>query len=73
MAEFVRPLPVRPGSKVNLEVDFDPAYKGDLVKKEDGRSLLEQGVAILEEYQTRLAAQGTYGVVRLPPGAGRSR
>ncbi len=63
IAEFIRPMRVRPDSQVNLEADFDPAYKGDLVSKEDGRLLLQQGVAILEEYQTRLAAQGTYGVL----------
>ena len=63
IAEFIRPMRVRPGSKVNLEADFDPAYKGGFIKKQDGKSLLQQGAAILEEYQTRLAAQGTYGVV----------
>ena len=56
IAEFIIPMRVRPDSQVNLEADFDPAYKGDLVSKEDGRLLLQQGVAILEEYQTRPGA-----------------
>jgi PPK2 family polyphosphate:nucleotide phosphotransferase len=63
IADFIRPLRVNPGSKVNLEKDFDPAYKADFVKKRDGQPLLQQGVAVLEEYQTRLAAQATHGVV----------
>ena len=33
IAELIRPLRVKPGSKVNLARDFDPGYKADLVKK----------------------------------------
>ena len=28
IAEFTKPLRVKPGSKVNLVRDFDPGYKG---------------------------------------------
>ena len=33
------------------------------MKKRDGRELLKRGVEIMTEYQTRLAAQDTYGVL----------
>ncbi|MEU6309396.1 polyphosphate kinase 2 family protein [Streptomyces sp. NPDC047014] len=62
IAEFIEPLRVRPGSKVRLDRDFDPRYKADL-RKRDGAELLRTGVALLAEYQERLAAQDTYGVV----------
>ena len=63
IAELIRPLRVKPGSKVNLARDFDPGYKADLVKKKDGRQLLETGIGLLADYQRRLAAQDTYGVL----------
>ncbi len=63
IAEFVKALRVEPGSKVTLAKDFDPAYKADFMTKQDGVELLERGVAMLAEYQARLAAQDTYGVL----------
>ena len=63
IAELIKPLRVKPGSKVNLARDFDPGYKADFVKKKDGRQLLETGIALLADYQRRLAAQDTYGVL----------
>lgn len=62
IAEFVAPLRVEPGSSVDLERDFDPRYKGGM-KKREGVELLRTGVQLLAEYQDRLAAQDTYGVV----------
>lgn len=59
IAELIRPLRVKPGSKVNLARDFDPGYRADLVTKKDGRQLLETGIALLADYQRRLAAQDT--------------
>ena len=47
IAEFIKPLRVRPGSVVRLAKDFDPGYTGDLLKKKAGNSLLKQGVALL--------------------------
>jgi PPK2 family polyphosphate:nucleotide phosphotransferase len=62
--ELIKPLRVKPGSTVNLAKDFDPAYKpGDLKKKKDGTRLLQDGIAMLTDYQARLAAQDTYGVL----------
>jgi len=63
IAEFIEPLRVEPGSKVELARDFDPRYKADFLKKKDGVELLRTGVAMLADYQARLAAQDTYGVL----------
>ncbi|WP_185899338.1 polyphosphate kinase 2 family protein [Streptomyces sp. WAC07061] len=62
IADFIRPLRVEPGSDVVLSRDFDPRYKAGL-KKREGIELLRNGVSLLAEYQERLAAQDTYGVV----------
>lgn len=63
VSALIDPLRVQPGSKVVLGLDFDPAYKPDSISKEDGAALLESGVQLLSEYQERLAAQDTYGVL----------
>ena len=62
LEEFVSPFRVKPGSSVNLDRDFGPAFKGG-VKKKEGRALLAEGVQMLAEYQARLAAQDTWGVL----------
>ena len=62
-ATFIEPFRVKPGSKVNLAKDFDPRFKGGVKKKKDGVALLEEGVRLLDEYQARLAAQDTWGVL----------
>jgi len=64
VAEFIEPFRVKPGSKVTLAKDFDPAFKGG-VKKKKGVALLAEGVRLLSEYQARLAAQDTWGVLVL--------
>src|SRR6185369_3697304 len=63
IAKLIEPLRVPPGSKVNLAKDFDPGYTADFVKKKHSAELLETGVALLADYQSRLAAQDTYGVL----------
>ncbi|HLN76883.1 MAG TPA: polyphosphate kinase 2 family protein [Nocardioidaceae bacterium] len=63
VAEAIKPLRVTPGTKVHLARDFDPRYKADFVKKKDGAELLRTGVSLLADYQARLAAQDTYGVL----------
>ena len=37
--EFVSMFRVRPGSRVNLAKDFDPAFKADVSRKKDGVAL----------------------------------
>src|SRR4051812_40872343 len=63
IAEFVEPFRVAPESKVKLSRDFDPAFKAGVTKKKDGRERLQRGTGLLAEYQPRLAAQDTYGVL----------
>ncbi|NKQ52342.1 polyphosphate kinase 2 family protein [Amycolatopsis sp. K13G38] len=63
LAEFIAPLRVKPGTKVTLNKDFDPSYKADFLNKRDGEELLRTGVTMLADYQRRLAAQDTYGVL----------
>ncbi len=48
---------------MTLAEDFDPGFKADFIKKKDAAALLQEGVELLAEYQERLAAQDTYGVV----------
>jgi PPK2 family polyphosphate:nucleotide phosphotransferase len=63
LEEFIAPFRVEPGSKVKLSKDFDPGFKAGINKKKDGVALLEEGVTMLSEYQARLAAQDTWGVL----------
>ncbi|MEU9118800.1 polyphosphate kinase 2 family protein [Streptomyces sp. NPDC048506] len=62
IAKLIEPLRVKPGTRVDLGEDFDPRYRAELNKRE-GIELLQRGVALLAEYQERLAAQDTYGVL----------
>ena len=50
-------------SKVKLPRDFDPGYKSSFLKKKEGAGILAAGVAVLQEYQARLAAQDTWGML----------
>jgi PPK2 family polyphosphate:nucleotide phosphotransferase len=61
--EFIEPFRVAPGSKVSLPKEFDPAFKAGVKKKKRGVELLSEGIALLCEYQARLAAQDTWGVL----------
>ena len=63
IAEFVEHLRVEPGSKVTLAEDFDPASKHGVASKKKGKEILTQGVELLAEYQSRLYAQDTHGVL----------
>ena len=63
LTDFIAPLRVAPGSKVVLSRDFDPGYTADFLRKEDGDDWLERGVALMSEYQERLAAQDSYAVL----------
>jgi PPK2 family polyphosphate:nucleotide phosphotransferase len=63
MAEFIAPLRVPPGTKVTLAQDFDPGHTGRFVRRDDGAALLQEGIDLLADYQARLAAQNTYGLL----------
>ena len=59
----IKPLRVEPGKKVRLPKDYDPGYLPDGRTKKDAAPLLARGVELLAEYQMRLAAQDTYGLL----------
>jgi PPK2 family polyphosphate:nucleotide phosphotransferase len=63
VADLVGPLRVTPGTKVSLAKDFDPAYRAPFVQKEDAPALLEEGKALLYDYQDRLIAERAHGVL----------
>ena len=62
IAEFASRFRVEPGRNVKLMKDFDPAGQRQ-VSKAEAKQILAEGVELLAEYQARLAAQDTYGVV----------
>ena len=63
IAKFIGPLRVKPGSTVTLRRDFDPRYKAGIANKAEGVELLTNGIELLRDYQERLAAQKTWGVL----------
>jgi len=63
IADFIEPFRVEPGSKVDLAKDFEPDFRGTIGSKKRGRKLLNQGIELLAEYQSRLYAQHTHGVL----------
>src|SRR5918993_5684367 len=63
IAELVEHLRVPPGSTVHLPDGYDPAWKAGVLKKKDGVELLRNGITLLAEYQSRLAAENRYGVL----------
>ncbi|MFN8621448.1 MAG: polyphosphate kinase 2 family protein [Chloroflexota bacterium] len=60
---FIKPFRVKPGAKVRLPEDFHPGDGVGARKASDAKALLERGVELLAEYQARLAAQDTAGVL----------
>src|SRR5579871_4832719 len=67
MADLIAPLTVPPGSTVKLSRDHDPGYTGQ-VTKDQAVGLLADGTQLLADYQDRLAAQDTYGVLLVLQG-----
>jgi len=63
IAELIKPLRVKPGSKVHLAKDFDPGYKAGYVKKKHAKEVMRNGIALLCDYQARLAAQDSHAVL----------
>ena len=62
-AELIKPLRVKPGAQVTLARDFDPGYKADSLNKKSSESILQQSVELLADYQERLAAQDSHGLL----------
>jgi PPK2 family polyphosphate:nucleotide phosphotransferase len=63
LAKLVKTMRVAPGSKVNLPRDYDPEFTAGWLNKQEGAEGLRMGVELLAEYQDRLAAQDTYGLL----------
>jgi len=63
VAEFVKPFRVKPGSKVTLGKHFDPASTEGVEGKKQAKQTLVGGIPQLAEYQSRLYAQDTHGVL----------
>jgi PPK2 family polyphosphate:nucleotide phosphotransferase len=67
MTDLIEPLRIAPGSAVRLSRDHDPGYTGH-VSRPEAASLLAEGVQLLADYQDRLAAQDTFGVLLVLQG-----
>jgi PPK2 family polyphosphate:nucleotide phosphotransferase len=67
MTDLIDPLLITPGSTVRLSRDHDPGCTGPVTRAEAGERLAE-GVQLLAEYQDRLAAQDTFGVLLVLQG-----
>jgi PPK2 family polyphosphate:nucleotide phosphotransferase len=67
MTDLIAPLRVPPGSEVVLGRDHDPGYTGPVTRPQ-AASLLAQSVELLADYQDRLAAQDTFGVLLVLQG-----
>jgi PPK2 family polyphosphate:nucleotide phosphotransferase len=67
MTDLLAPLRVPPGTEVKLSRDHDPGYTGQVAKSQ-AAALLADGVELLAEYQDRLAAQDTFGVLLVLQG-----
>ena len=67
MADLIEPLMVAPGTAVKLGRDHDPGYTGR-VSRQQAAALLADGVDLLAQYQDRLAAQDTFGVLLVLQG-----
>jgi PPK2 family polyphosphate:nucleotide phosphotransferase len=63
MRRLTAPLRVKPGSKVRLPADYDPGDTGHFGAKEDADQALQDGAALIAEYQEKLAAQDTWGLL----------
>jgi len=63
LRELTESMRVTPGSRVTLAKDYDPAFKAGWLNKAEGEAHLQLGTRLLDEYQDRLAAQDTYGVL----------
>jgi len=67
MTELIEPLRVVPGTEVRLSRDHDQGYTGQVTRPQ-ATALLADGVELMTEYQDRLAAQDTFGVLLVLQG-----
>jgi PPK2 family polyphosphate:nucleotide phosphotransferase len=62
LREFIAPFRVAPGSEVVLGRDYDSGDTG-VFDEQGAERLLKEAVELLDHYQSRLAAQDTYGLL----------
>jgi PPK2 family polyphosphate:nucleotide phosphotransferase len=63
MRSLIEPLLVEPGTHVHLARDHDPRYHAGWIEKREGAAYLQHGVEMLADFQDRLSAQSTYGLL----------
>jgi PPK2 family polyphosphate:nucleotide phosphotransferase len=63
LSKLVEQLQVPAGAKVSLAKDYDPAFKAGWLSKRESDEQLAASVELLAEYQERLAAQDTRGLL----------
>ena len=63
LTRLIEPLRVPPGSKVSLAKDYDPGFRANGLEKRKSDKHLQLSLELLSEYQERLAAEDTYGVL----------
>jgi PPK2 family polyphosphate:nucleotide phosphotransferase len=68
VADLAQPLLVTPDRRVELQQDFNPTDTANLISKAKAGTRLSEGIALLSEYQERLAAQDTFGLLLILQG-----
>jgi PPK2 family polyphosphate:nucleotide phosphotransferase len=63
IARFIEPFRVPPGAHVRLPRDYDPTRGLGRTQAAEAKALLQSGIELLADYQDRLAAQDTYGLL----------
>lgn len=63
LSRLVEQLRVPPGKKVTLAEDYDPSFKAGWLSKSESDEQLALSVELMAEYQERLAAQDTHGLL----------
>jgi len=66
--ELEKKVTVKPGSKVSLKKDFDPAYVLPKMNKKSAEAELRAGVERLAEYQDKMFAQNIYSMLLIFQG-----
>jgi PPK2 family polyphosphate:nucleotide phosphotransferase len=68
LERLIGPMRVAPGKKVVLADDYDPGYRAGWLHKEQGEEELRLSIELLAEYQDRLAAQDSFGLLVILQG-----
>lgn len=61
--DFLKSLIVPPGKQISLAKDYNPSFKPDYITREDANTLLQNGIERMAEFQDKLYAQDTYGLL----------